>query len=547
MDAESGSDDWATQILLHTEAQVIVEQQRASTAPETGSAIRVAADQTPVLLRELTIGTIVNDKYRIEAILGSGAMGVVAKCEHIELQEPVALKFLATRSDLSNEDCRSRFRREAQVSAKLRNEHITRVVDVGVWRNSVPYMVMEYLDGVDLRAKLTACRRLPPTLAIEYTIQVCEGVAEAHALNIVHRDLKPSNLFVTKRTDGSELIKILDFGISKWNAREDHVNELTATGVILGSPKYMSPEQIFSEPTIDARADVWSVGAILYEMLVDHPPFDFSSFGRICNELANDRPPQSIRAQVPQVSEALERAIFRCFGRSPSARPQNVAELAGELLAASGSPMADRVRARIEATLGRHSGRDPVSDGGVLQFVPSGDVPGPNATLPPRTGAPSETATALSTEADVAPRSRTGKVTMAIAGLAAIALFGVLFARSQSTRDPQPARSDTPAATSPETHTVAPPAPVLPAAPPPASAQASPVADRTVVTAPQPHGAHVEAPRPRVTSPVKALPVTPSAPPSGASISTHASCDPPYTLSSDGIKSYKLECLSGAH
>ena len=252
----------------------------------------------PPLSRELTIGTVVNGKYRIESLLGRGAMGVVAECQHLELEERVALKFLLAAGNTGNEDLGVRFLREAQMSARLKNEHISRVVDVGVWDGAVPYMVMEYLEGKDLRATIRAHGRLPPERAIEYAVQACEGVAEAHARGIVHRDLKPSNLFVTRRADGSDLIKILDFGISKWNVPEHEIGEGTETGIILGSPKYMSPEQIFASSKVDARSDVWSLGAIVYEMLVGRPPFDLATFAQTCAELSTDRSPPSICAAV---------------------------------------------------------------------------------------------------------------------------------------------------------------------------------------------------------------------------------------------------------
>src|SRR5208282_5881625 len=156
----------------------------------------------------------------------------------------------------------------------LRNEHIARVIDVGVWREKVPFMVMDLLVGDDLRRTLKQSPngRLPVPTALEYIVQICEGLAEAHAHGIVHRDLKPSNIYVTKRPDGTDLIKILDFGISKWSSHEEQVDELTQTGVVLGSPKYMAPEQLFGSANVDARADVWSIAAILYEMLSGRPP-----------------------------------------------------------------------------------------------------------------------------------------------------------------------------------------------------------------------------------------------------------------------------------
>jgi serine/threonine protein kinase len=316
----------------------------SSRAPATHHATRS-------LLERLSVGVVIDGKYRVDQIIGRGAMGVVVAATHQHLKERVALKFLHARRNAAAGDFHSRFQREAQVSAKLRNEHITRVIDVGVWQDDAPFMVMDHLAGVDLRQALKAHGRLPVDLALEYIVQVCEGVAEAHAHGIVHRDLKPSNLFVTKRADGSDLIKILDFGISKWSAQEADFDELTQAGVVLGSPKYMAPEQLFGSATVDTRADVWSIGAIFYELLTGRPPFDCPTLQRMVAELATDRPPPRLRDAGVDVPEALEEALARCFAREREARVQNVAELASSLLDAVDAPFAEAVRQKIQAML----------------------------------------------------------------------------------------------------------------------------------------------------------------------------------------------------
>jgi len=329
-------------------------------------------DDEHSLASELTVGSIVADKYRVDAVLGRGAMGVVVAATHVELDERVALKFLRYRAKgISAQDFQSRFRREARVSARLKNEHITRVIDVGVWRERVPYMVMDHLTGTDLREIIKTGGPLPVGTAVDYIVQVCTGIAEAHAHGIVHRDLKPSNLFVTKRPDGSDLVKILDFGISKWSAGESEVDELTQTGVVLGSPKYMSPEQLFGSSQVDGRADVWSIGAILYEMLCGRPPFDLPTFTKICAELATDRMPPSLHERRAEVPPELDAAVMRCFARDPAKRTQNVAELAGEVLDALGAPFATAVRQKIAAMLDARA-RDPASTSGAQSAMLSG-------------------------------------------------------------------------------------------------------------------------------------------------------------------------------
>jgi len=338
--------------------------QAASTPPEADSAsssaaTSIAADAAMALaLADLKAGTVIDQKFRIDRILGRGAMGIVAEAMHLELSERVALKFLYANSQTAEEDFRTRFRREAKVSAKLKNEHITRVLDVGVWRDHFPYMVMDLLEGRDLREIIRAQKKLPVALALDYIVQICEGVAEAHAHGIVHRDLKPSNLFVTKRADGSDLVKILDFGISKWTALEGELGELTQTGVVLGSPKYMSPEQLFGSGNVDTRADVWSVGAILYEMLAGRPPYDLPTLTRICAELATDKPPPPLGAVNEEVAPELEAVVMKCFLRTPEERVQNVAELAGAVLDAVGAPFAAQVRGKIASILDPKAARE---------------------------------------------------------------------------------------------------------------------------------------------------------------------------------------------
>jgi serine/threonine-protein kinase len=407
---------------------------------------------------------------------------------------------------------------------------------------------MEYLEGRDLRATIRAQGRLTPERAIDYAVQVCEGVAEAHARGIVHRDLKPSNLFVTQRSDGSDLIKILDFGISKWNLPDDDMGEATETGIILGSPKYMSPEQVFASSKVDARSDVWSLGAIVYEMLVGRPPFDLPTFAQTCAELSTDRKPPSICAQVPEVPPALEAAVFACFERHVDRRTQTLADLAGALLEAIGSPFAGVVRGRVDATLSSRPGLQrpdsqprvmvgPFSSG-VPSLSATGASPGADGTL----GSASNRSRSMqiTVESVRPPRKRRGLVLVAVLGAC---LAGAVAALALDATSPKSDPSPDPSAATVATAAIS-------ASPPPvaASPEAAPVA-----------AAPIESPsesaegKPRVRTPAArphfaAAPTTVPVPaaPVAAPKSTETSkknCDPPYTLSSDGIKSYKPECF----
>jgi serine/threonine protein kinase len=319
----------------------------ASDGDDTDAPISEGEDAQATLRRELTPGTIVAGKYRVEDVLGAGGMGLVVAATHVELGELVALKFLLSHGAKQG---RSRFLREAKVCARLRNEHITRVLDVGTHRRWL-YMVMEHLRGRDLRSILREGSHLPLPQAVDYAVQICEGLAEAHAHSIVHRDLKPTNLFITRRPDGSDLLKILDFGISKWQVEADLGDDLTQTGVILGTPRYMAPEQLLGSSTVDARADVWSVGAILYEMIAGKPPYDQPSFALVCAALANGTAPPKILEHGLEVPAEIEDVIARCLEPNVAQRVQNVADLAGDLLAASGASVAPDVRARLLAML----------------------------------------------------------------------------------------------------------------------------------------------------------------------------------------------------
>jgi serine/threonine-protein kinase len=227
----------------------------------------------------------------------------------------------------------------------LRSDHVVRVFDLGVLPSNTPYMVLEYLEGTDLRALLETRGALPVEVAVDYVLQVCEALAEAHLNGIVHRDLKPQNLFLTRRANGTPCIKLLDFGVSKFAARSDSKDELTMSHVLLGSPVYMSPEQIRDSRKVDARADVWSLGVVLYMLLGGGRPFTGEGLAGTCASIMVDAP-SPLSARCPAVPEALEAIVFACLEKSRERRTQDVAELAGQLMtfaSAAGRVSAERV------------------------------------------------------------------------------------------------------------------------------------------------------------------------------------------------------------
>lgn len=276
-------------------------------------------------------GTVVAGKYRVERVLGRGGMGVVLSAWHLELDQRVALKFLSEEL-AENADAAERFRREARAVARIKSEHVVRVLDVGILNEKVPYLVMEYLEGQDLEQELVQREKLPVSQAVDYLLQVIEAVAEAHAAGIVHRDLKPGNLFLLDRRDGTPMIKVLDFGISKalTGGSSPEQMSLTATASLIGSPLYMSPEQMQSPRRVDQRTDIWSLGAILYRMLAGQPPYPAETIAQLCSMVlsSTSAPLSEFRSDVPP---ELERIILRCLEKDLEKRIPNVSALANAL------------------------------------------------------------------------------------------------------------------------------------------------------------------------------------------------------------------------
>jgi serine/threonine-protein kinase len=272
----------------------------------------------------LAPGRVLAGKFRIERILGTGGMGMVVAAEHLLLRQRVALKLLLPEM-LLNLDVVERFEREARATARLRNDHVARILDVGTLETGAPYIVMEYLEGSDLAALLAERGVLPLADAVDYVLQACEALAEAHGVGIIHRDLKPQNLFLTRTVDGAPLVKVLDFGVSRFaDAAEVH---LTRTSAIVGSPAYMAPEQMRAARNADERSDVWSLGVILYELLTGRLPF----FGETMTDLFANvvaSTPTSPKVIRPEVAAGLAAAVLRCLSIDPGRRPSSVAGLA---------------------------------------------------------------------------------------------------------------------------------------------------------------------------------------------------------------------------
>jgi len=281
----------------------------------------------------IAAGDVLLKKYRVERLIGEGGTGIVVSATHVQLEQRVAIKFL--RRALASDELRTRFEREARAMGKIESEHVVLVLDAGMLDDGAPYMVMEHLEGRDLARVLKEDGPLPVEQAIDCMVQVCQALAQAHEVGIVHRDLKPANLFLTRREEDDAIhVKVVDFGISKILDKklidDDKPHDVTTAFTVLGSPRYMAPEQVKNSKDVDGRADLWSVGAVLFQLLTGEHAFDAETNVQASLAVLTTEP-RSLRALAPHAPAELEEVVKRCLTRDVTKRFQTAHELAEAL------------------------------------------------------------------------------------------------------------------------------------------------------------------------------------------------------------------------
>jgi len=340
------------------------------------------------LARLTGVGTVLAGKYRVEKLVGSGGMGAVVAARHLRLGTRVAIKFLLPRPN-SRVTLADRFLREARAVSRITNPHVSRVFDVDLRDDGVPYIVMEFLEGETLGSTLRRRGRLDVGESVDLLLGAAEAIAQAHALGIVHRDLKPENLFVTQTADGAPpILKVLDFGISKTphtGDTEPSPDSTTGDG-FMGSPPYMSPEQLTTPGDVDARGDVWSLGVVLYECVTGTLPFRGSSIGQTCVQILQHAPP-AVSLSSPGVPAEFDAVVQRCLAKSRDERFSTLLELSREL-APFGT---ERARASLRA-IAALSNPVPISEPSAKDQPSSPTIAPSTLTLPSLDTAPAPTA-----------------------------------------------------------------------------------------------------------------------------------------------------------
>jgi serine/threonine-protein kinase len=372
------------------------------------------------------VGALFAQRYRVEGILGEGGMGRVLAARSDDGMR-VAIKVLLPEA-AKNPEVVDRFLREAKSAGRIRGPNVARVYEVAPLEDGTPYMVMEHLDGSDLQTIIETRGAIPVAQAIDWVLEACEAVAEAHLQNLVHRDLKPANLFLA-RTDAGEVVKVLDFGISKsLDGSMGPSLAKTKTASFLGSPLYTSPEQLKNAKDVDERADIWALGVILFELISGHVPFDAETFAELSSLILSKDPAPRLEAAPPEV----QRVVATCLAKDREDRWGNLTEFA-RALAPFGTERARASADRIGAHLGppRRPSR------------PRLEALGQTAPMPPSSESspsPLVDSAPISSREPLEPAPRPKWMVPAAAGMLALGAIGVaaMFAARSTPRTGQP-------------------------------------------------------------------------------------------------------------
>jgi serine/threonine-protein kinase len=352
-------------------------------------------------------GLLVADKYSLIEARGEGAMGSVWSAKHLTLGHTVAIKFLHG-SVANNAEPRARFEREARLAARLgeASRHITRVTDHGVTAEGTPFLVMELLSGEGLEVRLKRERRLPFFLLTKITTQLCRALHVAHGAGVIHRDLKPANVFLCEDEGEDVFVKLLDFGVAKATLDHDE-NQATRAGALIGTPNYMSPEQIVGEAAVDIRSDLWALAAIVYRMAVGRAPFGSGSLSELAMRIVSTEPPVPTTL-APDLPHEFDLWVKKGLAKKPNERFQNAKELAESLAMVAGLSASGSTGAFSSTAAERLAIQIGDSVGG-LQHTVGGGAPEPPAA----------------TVAQPAPAPRSRAPIFALAGVLAVAAVGV--------------------------------------------------------------------------------------------------------------------------
>jgi serine/threonine-protein kinase len=379
----------------------------------------------PDSLRFLNAGEVVGGKYSIVQTVGCGGMGVVYEAKHLRLGHSVAIKMLLP--DLAQEEeAVTRFDREARAAAQLQSLHATHVFDVDTLDDGTPYIVMEFLHGRDLADELAERGPLPIGTAVDYVLQACDAMSEAHRLGIVHRDLKPSNLFLVENGQ-SRIVKVLDFGISK--ITDDNAPGVTTTRSGLGTAVYMSPEQVRAAKHVDARSDVWALGVVLYEMLTGCQPFAGATSTAVLAAIVADAP-EPLRRLREAIPAELERVVMKALEKDRDRRFRDAAAFAAAIAPfASRSPGDAAPRTVRDAT-------PTLKSGPLEEAIARGPAPGPSPAGP----ATAPGWTKPDAVRSARPRALWITALLALGMVLALLVLGELFPRSRAPSAGSPAQ-----------------------------------------------------------------------------------------------------------